>query len=114
MPTEQFVTKMLGSCGKAKGHEVDSLPLIFYATVFSRGHAILHLAVSIRPSIRRSVGPSVRNVFELRAVFTLLLLPNRPRLDCRVSGLALVACTRLYTLLFRSVGLSVLLSVRTP
>ena len=24
---------------------------------------------------------------ELRAVFALLLLPNRPRLDCRVSGL---------------------------
>ena len=37
-------------------------------------------------SVRRSVHPS-RNIFELRAVFALLLLPNRPRLDCRVSGL---------------------------
>ena len=47
--------------------------------LFSRGHATLHLAVS--------VGPSVRHIFELRAVFALLLLPNRPRLDCRVSSL---------------------------
>ena len=38
----------------------------------------------------RSVGTSFhpsRNIFELRAVFALLLLPNHPRLDCRVSGL---------------------------
>ena len=28
----------------------------------------------------------VRNIFEFRAVFDLLLLPNRPRLDCRISG----------------------------
>ena len=36
----------------------------------------------------RSVDPSVvRHIFEFRAVFALLLLPNRPRLDCRVSGL---------------------------
>ena len=55
--------------------------LVFYF-VFSRGHATLHLAVSVG----RSVGPS-RNIFEFRAVFALLLLPNRPRLDCRVSGL---------------------------
>ena len=38
-----------------------------------------------------SVGPSVhlsfRHIFEFRAVFALLLLPNCPRLDCRVSGL---------------------------
>ena len=40
-----------------------------------------------RPSIRRSVRPSVRNIFELRSVLALLLLPNRPRLYCRVSGL---------------------------
>ena len=38
-------------------------------------------------SVGRSVGPSVRHIFEFRAVFALLLLPNRPRLDCRVSGL---------------------------
>ena len=50
--------------------------------VFSRGHATLHLAVSVRPSVRPS------EIFlKLRAVFALLPLPNRPRLDCRVSGL---------------------------
>ena len=42
----------------------------------------------------RSVGPSVRpsvgHISELRAVFAFLLLPNRPRLDCRVSGLVYV------------------------
>ena len=46
--------------------------------------------MSVGPSIcrvGRSVGRSVRNISELRAVFALLLLPNRPRLDCRVSGL---------------------------
>ena len=47
-------------------------------TFFSRGHATLYLAVSVG----RSVGPSVRNIFELRAVFGLLLQPNRPRVDC--------------------------------
>ena len=56
-------------------------------TVFSRGHATLHLAVSVGRSVRRSVRLSVRHIFELRAVFALLLLPNRPRLDCHVSGL---------------------------
>ena len=35
----------------------------------------------------RSLRPSIRNIFELRAVFTSLLLPSRSRLDCRVSGL---------------------------
>ena len=37
-----------------------------------------------------SVGPSVHrsgNIFEFRAFFALLLLPNRPQLYCRVSGL---------------------------
>ena len=29
----------------------------------------------------------VRHIFEFLAVFALLLLPNRPRLDCRASGL---------------------------
>ena len=38
----------------------------------------LHLAVSVGRS---------RNIFEMRAVFALLLLPNRPRQYCRVSGL---------------------------
>ena len=46
---------------------------------FSRVHVTLELAVS--------VGPSVRNIFELRAVFALLPLPIRPGLPCRVSGL---------------------------
>ena len=35
----------------------------------------------------RSVGRSVCNIFEFRAVFASLLLPNHPRLNCRVSGL---------------------------
>ena len=47
--------------------------------IFSRGHATVELAAS--------VGRSVSHIFELRAVFALLLLPNRLRLDCRVSGL---------------------------
>ena len=38
---------------------------------------------SVRPSVR----PSVGHISEFRAVFAVLLLPNRPRLDCRVSGL---------------------------
>ena len=58
-----------------------SLP--FAMRVSSRGHATLHLAVSVGMSVR----PSVRHIFEFRAVSALLLLPNRPRLDCRVSGL---------------------------
>ena len=37
----------------------------------------------------RSVCPSVTNIFELRAVFALRPLPNRPRLSCRVSGLVI-------------------------
>ena len=37
-------------------------------------------------SVSRSVSPSVRHIFEFRAVFAPPL-PNRPRLDCRVSGL---------------------------
>ena len=41
-------------------------------------------------SVGRSVRPSVRHIFELRAVFALLLLLNRPRLDCRVSGLVYI------------------------
>ena len=45
----------------------------------SRGHATLQLVVS--------VGRLVGHIFEFRAVFALLLLPNCPRLDCRVSGL---------------------------
>ena len=54
--------------------------------IFSRGHATLHLAVSVG----MSVGPSVRHISEFQVVFALLLLPNHPRLDCRVSGLVYV------------------------
>ena len=50
---------------------------------FSRGHATLHLAASVGTSVR----PYVGHIFEFRAVVALQLLPNRPRLDCRVSGL---------------------------
>ena len=52
---------------------------VYPALFFSRGHATLHLAVS--------VGPLVRNVFELQAFFALPLLPNRSRLSRRVFGL---------------------------
>ena len=44
--------------------------------IFSRGHATLHLAVSVRPT--------VPNFFVIRAVFVLRPLPNHPRLSCRV------------------------------
>ena len=63
----------------AAGAALSPVPL----RVFSRGHATLHLAMSVGPSVRRSV----RHISELRAVFALLPLPNRPRLSCRVSGL---------------------------
>ena len=42
---------------------------------------------SVRRSVGPSVGPSVGHISEFRADFAVLLLPNRPRLDCRVSGL---------------------------
>ena len=54
-----------------------------FESFLSRGHATLHLALSVG----KSVGRSVRHIFELRVIFALQLLPNRPRLDCRVSGL---------------------------
>ena len=45
-------------------------------------------------SVGRYVGPlvrrSIRHIFEFRVVFALLLLPNRPRLDCHVSGLVFI------------------------
>ena len=37
-------------------------------------------------SVCRYVSPSVRHIFEFQAFFSFLLLPNHPRLDCRVSG----------------------------
>ena len=44
----------------------------------------------VGPSFRSSVCPSVQNIFQLRAVLALLLLPNRPRLDCRIPGLVVI------------------------
>ena len=55
--------------------------------VFSRGHTTLHLGLSVGPSVGLSIGPSIRrSVTFLQAEYALLLLPNRPRLGCRVSG----------------------------
>ena len=54
--------------------------------IFNRGHATLLFAVSVRPSVGTS------EIFsELRAVYALLLLPNRPRLDCRISSLVFLS-----------------------
>ena len=47
------------------------------------------VCLSVCPSVRPSVHLS-RNIFKFQAVFAFLLLPNRPRLDCRVSSLVLV------------------------
>ena len=55
--------------------------------VFSRGHATLHLAVLDGWLVGWSVHPSVRHIFEFQATFGLLLLPNCPQLDFRVSSL---------------------------
>ena len=44
----------------------------------------------IRDSTPYRVGRSVRQISEFRAFFAVLLLPNCPRLDCRVSGLVFV------------------------
>ena len=53
-----------------------------FLTIFSRGNATLHLAVSVGKTVRPS------EIFlKLQAIYALLLLPNRPRLYCRVSGL---------------------------
>ena len=53
--------------------------------IFSRGHAT---PCRVGRSVRRSVC-RFSNIFGLGAVFSLLPLPIRPRLDCRVSGLVL-------------------------
>ena len=50
------------------------------------GHATLQLAVSVSMSVGQSVRPSV-TFLNSEPVYALMLLPNRPRLDCRVSGL---------------------------
>ena len=78
-------------------HPTMSVHRLVPLSLFSRGHATLHLGLSVR----RLVGLSVGHIFEFRAVFALLLLPNRPRLDCRVSGLVQprVTCS-IYSVLF--------------
>ena len=63
-----------------------SVPNFICVSIFSRGYTRLLLPVSVGPSVRWSV----RHVFELRTVLELLLRPNHPRLDCRVSGLVSV------------------------
>ena len=75
----------------------------FSLFLFSRGHATLHLAVSVGRSVRPSVRPSVGHNSKLRAVFALPLLPNRPRLDCRVSGLVF-SCMAYYSRGVRDLG----------
>ena len=84
--------------------------------MFSRGHATLHLAVSVGRSVDRSVGPSVRHIFEFRAVFALLLLPKHPRLDCRVSGLVYLTSPKeglsIHLLVCPSGGLSIFLFLK--
>ena len=55
---------------------------VFFLFFLPLGHATLHFAVLVG----MSVGPLVGHIFELQ-VYALLLLPTRPRLDCRVSGL---------------------------
>ena len=42
---------------------------------------------SVHPLVRPSVCPSIHHIFEFWVVLALLLLPNRPRLSCCVSGL---------------------------
>ena len=60
--------------------ESDKFKSVF---VFSHGHATTPCHVG------RSVDLSVSHFVELPSVFALLLLPNCPRLDCRVSGLVI-------------------------
>ena len=62
--------------------------------VFSCVHPTLHLAVLVGRLVGWSVGPSIRHIFEFQAIFALLLLPNHPRLDCRVSDLVHVGNNR--------------------
>ena len=62
-------------------------------TIFSHGHATLHITVSVGILVVRSVGQSDHQILKFWAVFAIQLLPNCPRLDCRVSSLVSV---RLY------------------
>ena len=57
-------------------------------------------------SVGRSEGRYVQNIFELRAVFALRPLSNRPRLYCRVSGLVknhmAILTVRIYIMLYEA------------
>ena len=46
--------------------------------------------MSVGSCVGPSVRPSVRHISGFPAVLVLLLLPNRPRLSCRVSGLVII------------------------
>ena len=76
------------------------IPYFLIKPFFSRGHATTPCRVS--PSVGPSVGPLVRHIFEFQAVFELLLLPNQPRLDCRVSGLIFSSLSKQKSLNFTS------------
>ena len=55
---------------------------------------LVFLVADMRLHLAAPVGTSVTNFVEFQAIFALALLPNRPGLDCRASGLVLVACYR--------------------
>ena len=57
---------------------------LFIRNIFSRGHATLHLAVSVVRSVGMSVPPVLRHIFEFRAVFciTALAQPSATGLPC--------------------------------
>ena len=68
---------------QAERSMINIFQVMVFSTFFSRRH------VTTPCHVGWSVGPLVcpSDIFELRAVFALPLQPNRPRLDCRVSGL---------------------------
>ena len=85
-PFVWFSMRLFHHCLSAMSNvKLASLPIHPLLTIFLVADTRLYTLV--RRSVRRSVRRLVRHIFELRAVFALLLLPNRPRLDCRVSGL---------------------------
>ena len=69
-------------------HFIQTYPLICVITT-SYQFLVADTRLYTQPcrSVGRSVRPSVRNIFESRVVFAFPLLPNCPRLSCRVSGL---------------------------
>ena len=71
--------------------EVSSLSLYQWATICRTAHQLVFSRGHATPPCRVGwyIGTSVCHIFEFRAVLALMLLPNRPRLYCRVSGLVL-------------------------